>query len=119
MSPKTASGTLVIYGIEISLYSEQLSMAKNITEVIFFWFSSHEEDARRSFQTQPGRQWISAFFQRFLVIKVQCNRKNYVQIVLPCTRNNIIGLSGEFTQRKISSQQVLDKRGAKTCSTAL
>jgi len=110
---------LVIYGIEISLYSEQLSMAKNITEVIFCWFSSHEEDARRSFQTQPGRKRISAYFQRFLVIKMQFNRKNYVQIVLPCTRNNIIGLSGKFTQKKISSQQVLDKRGAKTCSTAL
>lgn len=94
-------------------------MAKNITEVVFCWFSSHEEDVRRSFQTQPGRQWISAFFQRFLVIKMQFNRKNYVQIVLSCTCNNIIGLSGEFTQRKISSQQVRDKRGAKTCSTAL
>lgn len=94
-------------------------MAKNITEVVFCWFSSHEEDARRSFQTQPDRQWISAFFQRFLVIKMQFNRKNYVQIVLSCTCNNIIGLSGEFTQRKTSSQQVRDKRGAKTCSTAL
>ena len=45
----------------------------------------------------------------------------YVQIVLSCTCKNIIGLLGEFNeaQRKISSQQVLDKRGAKTCSAAL
>lgn len=94
-------------------------MAKNITEVVFCWFSSHKEDARRSFQTQPGPSMDFSFFLPFLVIKMQFNRKNYVQTVLSCTCNNIIGLSGEFTQRKISSQQVRDKRDAKTCLTAL
>ena len=110
---------LVIYGIEISLYSDQSNFPWPRTLLYSVGFRHTKTDARRSFQTQPGRQWISAFFQRFLVIKMQFNRKNYVQIVLSCTCNNIIGLSGEFTQRKISSQQVRDKRGAKTCSTAL
>ena len=112
---------LVIYGIVISLYSDQSNFPwpRTLLKSYSVGFRHMKKMCAARFKPNRAVNGFQLFFQRFLVIKMQFNRKNYVQIVLSCTCNNIIGLSGEFTQRKISSQQVRDKRGAKTCSTAL